>query len=184
VNKPDSFFLVVGSGSIAAANLPGLCHLLQTSIGGPVVVALTEQAKRFVTEDTLRHMGDVERVITDTSPNTGDKPNHVWLAARARAVLVYPASAGFIGKLANGLALDLASTVLLNAHRKPVFIVPSMNEDMWSNPRLIANVKALTTCGYHVLDTDDGLAPPVQTVVEIVNSALFGMYHAQKERQI
>lgn len=157
--------VVLVSGSVAAANAPGLVSVLRERIHGQVVAVLTRNARRFVSIDTLRYAGGATAVLTDRSTPLADQPDHIWLAAQARGVLVYPATANFIGTLAAGLASNLASLTFLASHAKPRMIVPSMNPLMWSNPIVHQNISVLESVGVAVEPTANGLAPDVETVV-------------------
>lgn len=179
--KPEiekGFILVVGSASVAAANLPALTHLLATKIDSPVIVTLTRKARRFVTNDALLHFGGAAAVVYDRSPTITDRPNHVWLSSCARAILVYPASAAFIGLLANGLAPDVASTTLLCSHGKPLLVAPNMNQSMWNNPLLQRNVATLRGSGMEIAPTQDGMAPDVHRVIELFEQMLVSNPHS------
>ncbi len=164
--RPEKFILVIGSGSIAAANLAGLVFELKEKFKRQVVVILSASAKKFVTLDTLIHLGKADLVLLDDSPSVTDLPNHIWASENAAAVLVYPASAGFIGKMANGMALDLASTTILCCCELPILIVPSMNKKMWDNPFVQKNIDALGSAEMKIAATDHGLAPPVNIIQE------------------
>ena len=171
--QPDPV-LIIGSGSQSACNITGLCAAIAERMQRPVNVVLTESARRFVTEDTLRNVGGAQHVLTEDSVQLTATPNHIWLSARCCCVVVYPASAGFIGKMANGLALDLASTILLAAHAKPIFVFPSTNPEMWANPLVKRNIAALESCHFNVYRTGDGLAPDVESAAQYVASQLQG----------
>ena len=191
IELPPRFILIVGSGSVAAANLPGLTHVI-SELGLPVVVLLTAEARRFVTDDALRHLGGARAIVDDATPSLSDEPNHILLSRRAAAVLVYPASAGFIGKMAHGLGLDVASTTLLCCHEHLVLVVPSTNEVMWRNPLVQGNLRILREVGMHVLATGSGTAPDVYRIrtefAELLRShstpSLWRDFHAPEEIQI
>lgn len=163
--RRDGISLVIGSGSVAAANLGGLAHELRRVVPRPVVVVLTEGARRFVTPVAVAHLGGCA-VVTDEAVAPDATPLHVWLTDLARNVLVYPASAGFIARAATGAATDLASTTLLCATGLPVLVVPSMHPRMWASTILQDNVRLLERAGMTVLPTRDGVAPPVDAVVD------------------
>ncbi len=166
--------LIIGSGSQSACNITGLCAAIAVRMRRAVNVVLTEAARRFVTEDTLRNVGGAQHVLGDHSTQVTAKPNHIWLSSESCCVVVYPASAGFIGKMAHGLALDLASTIVLAAHTKPIFVFPSTNAEMWANPLVKRNIALLESCHFHVYPTNDGLAPDVENAAEYVASQLRG----------
>ena len=155
--------LMIVSGSVEAANAPGLSWLLKEALNLPISIVLTDSARRFVTCDALLLLGKADEVLTGYTIERG-YPTHIRLAQESLAVLVYPASAGFIGKAANGLALDLASTCLLALIDKPVMFVPSMNESMWKNPLVARNVQMLQTVGITICSTETGISPSVETI--------------------
>lgn len=163
-----SWLTLIATGSIAAANVTGLCHLLRQHSALAVAVVPTRQALRFVTEETLLHMGEADLVVSDYAPALGAAPNHVWLNRNSVATAIYPASADFIGKVAHGLGVDFASTVALGAFDKPILLVPSVNPEMWRNPLVQANLRTLRSVGVSVADTVEGTAPPVSVVAELI----------------
>lgn len=150
--KSTEWITLVGAGSVAAANLPGLCHLLRKRGPYPVAVVLTEQARRFVTEDALRYVGGADAVVLDYEPRLHVAcPNHVWLNRCSRITVVYPAAADAIGKIAGGLGPDFATTVMLGAFARSVMIVPSMSPEMWRNPFVQRNLNSIGSAGAYVL---------------------------------
>lgn len=169
-----AFALLVATGSVAAGNLPGLAHLIMERLGVPTVALLTRQARRFVTTETLLHMGGVKMVVHDGTPTIAGAPNHVWLSSQAVGTLVYPASAGFIGKMASGLATDLASTTLLCCLGKPILIAPSMHPKMWNHPLVQRNVRVLSEIGMGIAPTEDGMPAGVHEIQELFGRMLDG----------
>jgi phosphopantothenoylcysteine synthetase/decarboxylase len=164
--RSEGVQLVIGSGSVAASNLGGLVYELGKRDDVPTVVVLTEAARRFVTAEAIEELGDCV-VLTDELARRVTPPAHVWLPERASGVLVYPASASFVGRVASAIATDLASTVMLAAYGCPVVVVPSMNHRMWRNPLVQANVAQLRAAGMEIAQTADGTAPSVPEVVEL-----------------
>ncbi|MCX4985322.1 flavoprotein [Streptomyces sp. NBC_00572] len=159
----DGLTLVIGTGSVAAVNIGGLLHELSSALPGPTAVILTEAARRFVTPAAVRHLGRCP-VLTCETTGPEIRPLHVWLTDVARRVLVYPASAGFLGRVAGGLATDLASTTYLCATGIPTLVVPSMHPRMWNGALVRQNVRRLMAAGAQVLPPRDGAAPPVAEV--------------------
>jgi phosphopantothenoylcysteine decarboxylase/phosphopantothenate--cysteine ligase len=172
--------VVIGTGSVAAANLGGLVYELRRTQPGPVVVILTEAALRFVTPATVRHLGRCP-VLTEESTAPSNEPLHVWLTDVASRLLVYPASAGFLARAAAGMATDLASTTLLCATGVPTLAVPSMHRRMWTNCLMQQNVQRLRQVGIHFLSSPDGMAPSVENVVSAM-SDLSSVQTGQMER--
>jgi phosphopantothenoylcysteine decarboxylase/phosphopantothenate--cysteine ligase len=179
VNRLD-WITVVGTGSVAAANLPGLCYLLRKRGQHPIAVVLTEQARRFVTEHAVRYVGEADALVLDHEPRFHHAwPNHVWLNRCSRITVVYPAAADAVGKIASGLGPDFATTVMLGAFTRSVIIVPSMSPEMRRNPFVQRNLESIASAGARVLETGDGMAPPVVEVAEAIFAELAG--HPMRE---
>jgi len=138
------------TGSIAAYKAGDLIQLLRQE-GARVVCVLTESAKKFVTPLTIRAISG-ENVYHDFfACDTPYDVLHTSLAEEADLVLVAPASANFIARLAAGLADDLASCIVL-ATRRPVLISPAMNDHMFNHPITQQNIQKLKSIGYHFAD--------------------------------
>ena len=138
------------TGSIAAYKAGDLVQVLREA-GARVICVLTACAKHFVTPLTLRALSG-EAVYSDFfSAETPYGVIHTSLAEEADLVLIAPASANFIARLAAGLADDLASTIVLAAD-KPIVVVPAMNDHMLSHPLTQRNLKTLREIGYHIVD--------------------------------
>ncbi len=134
------------AGSIAAYKACEIVSRLRR-LGCRVSVVMTQAAQRFVTPLTFETLSK-NRVVTDlwTPPDTYD-PLHVSLADRADALVIAPATANVIGKIANGLADDpLTCTVM--AARCPKIVAPAMNDLMWSSPMTQENVAKLERHGF------------------------------------
>jgi phosphopantothenoylcysteine decarboxylase/phosphopantothenate--cysteine ligase len=84
------------------------------------------------------------------------KVDHIDLADRADVMIIAPATANIIGKLANGIAEDFLTTTTL-AVTAPIIICPSMNVNMWNNPVVVGNVKKLKTLGYQIIKPTSGM---------------------------
>ncbi|MFE6051811.1 flavoprotein [Kitasatospora sp. NPDC056446] len=173
--RQEGLTVVIGTGSVAAANLGGLAYELGRTRPGPLVVILTEAAGRFVRPAAVRHLGRCP-VLGEETTAPSLEPLHVWLTDVASRLLVYPASAGFLARAAAGMATDLASTTLLCATGTPTLMVPSMHPRMWANHLVQQNVRRLRQAGIRVLGSPDGMAPPVEDVV----SALFDLSAGQE----
>ncbi|HEY6221960.1 MAG TPA: flavoprotein, partial [Candidatus Eisenbacteria bacterium] len=155
------------TGGIAAYKTPELVRSLARE-GAHVSVIMTKSARRFVTKDALRSVthGPVltdlfERDALGVGPwFEGAPPSslgmaHIGMAREADLVLIAPATANAIGKLAHGLADDLLSTALL-ATRSPVLLAPAMNVAMWEHAAVRENVAALRARGVHFVGPDEG----------------------------
>jgi len=141
-------------GGIAAYKSADLTSKL-VQAGAEVTVVMTESGTRFVTPLTFESLSRrpvyVDMWRTDREMN----PTHVALADWTELVLVCPATANIIGKLAGGIADDLLSTVLLSVD-VPVVLAPAMNTRMWDNAVVRQNVARLRELGRHVIEPGEG----------------------------
>ena len=137
------------TGGIAAYKAAELARLLMRN-NVEVQVAMTQAAKRFVTPATFQALTG-KPVISDlwdaSFPNS---MAHIELTRGVEAVLVAPASADFLAKLAHGLADDLLSTACL-ARNGPLLVAPAMNREMWDNPATQRNLATLRADGVRIL---------------------------------
>lgn len=133
--------IVLGvTGSIAAYKAADLVRLL-VKADFKVKVVMTRHAKEFVHPNTFSALSG-HRVYDDLFDPEVNSMMHIELAKWADVVLIAPASASIIGKLASGIADDLLTTVCL-ATSKRIILAPSMNKEMWANPIVVDNVKKL-----------------------------------------
>ncbi|GAH89419.1 unnamed protein product, partial [marine sediment metagenome] len=123
--------------------------------GAEVTVVMTESATRFVTPLTFETLSRRPVHVDLWRPAGEFNPRHVSLADWADLVVVAPATANIIGKFANGIADDLLSTLLL-AVDIPVILAPAMNNRMWANPAVQANVTHLKELGHHIIEPGEG----------------------------
>ncbi|MCB1563771.1 MAG: bifunctional phosphopantothenoylcysteine decarboxylase/phosphopantothenate--cysteine ligase CoaBC [Alphaproteobacteria bacterium] len=141
----DKKILLVISGGIAAYKALELIRLIKKA-GGTVRCILTKGGTEFVTPLSVTTLSE-EPVYTDLwSLKDETEIGHIRLSREADLIVVAPASADFLAKIAQGLADDLASTTLL-ASNKPVLIAPAMNPEMWESPATQANLKTLIARG-------------------------------------
>ena len=142
-------------GGIAAYKAVELVRRLRDA-GAEVQVAMTASAQRFVDAQSFQAVSHrtVRHSLWDAAAEAA--MGHLELARWAELVIVAPATANSIAKLAHGLADDLVSTVCL-ASDAPLAIAPAMNHRMWLNPATQANVETLRMRGVHVLGPDTGL---------------------------
>jgi phosphopantothenoylcysteine decarboxylase/phosphopantothenate--cysteine ligase len=115
---------------------------------------LTAEAREFVTPLTLQTLSG-RRAYTDLFSLEESSVIHTSLADHARLILIAPATANLIGKLANGLADDLLTCVVM-ASTAPVLLAPAMNVHMYNHPAVRTNLKRLKQLGYHVIGPDVG----------------------------
>jgi len=140
------------SGSIAAYKSAFLTRLLVKQ-GVEVQVLMTESAKAFIaplTLATLSKRSVLSEIVSESSWN-----NHVELGLWADAMLIAPASANTLAKLAHGLCDHILSAVYLSA-RCPVFVAPAMDVDMWHHPATQANIRRLQEHGVKVIPVGHG----------------------------
>ena len=142
------------TGGIAAYKAAELTRLF-VKAGIAVDVVMTEAATRFVTPTTFQALSG-RPVLTDLwQSGTGDGMGHIALSRGADAILVAPASADFLAKLAHGRADDLLSTLCL-ARDCPLLVAPAMNRQMWAHAATQRNVAQLAADGVAVLGPDTG----------------------------
>jgi phosphopantothenoylcysteine decarboxylase/phosphopantothenate--cysteine ligase len=137
------------TGGIAAYKAAELVRLLIKE-GASVQVAMTEAATHFVTPVTFQALSG-KPVFTDQwDPRVANNMAHIDLSREADALLVAPASADFLAKVAHGLADDLLTTLVL-ARDCPLLVAPAMNRQMWENPATRRNIATLVTDGVAIL---------------------------------
>ncbi|MBK9254667.1 MAG: bifunctional phosphopantothenoylcysteine decarboxylase/phosphopantothenate--cysteine ligase CoaBC [Saprospiraceae bacterium] len=140
------------SGSIAAYKAVFLCRILIKS-GCEVKVVMTPSATTFVTPLTLSTLSG-NTVFTDISDETGWH-NHVESGLWADAMIVAPATATTLAKMANGIADNMLTACYLSA-KCPVFIAPAMDLDMWIHPSTVRNIESLRSYGNHIINVGFG----------------------------
>lgn len=152
--------LLVVSGGIAAYKTPKIVSLFKED-GHEVRVVATNSGLRFASQLTLATLSG-HPVAHDLWEGAGDHElSHIRLPEWADLILVAPATANLLGKVANGIADDMAST-LLNAAGTgedaacPVVYVPAMNTRMWKHAATRANVEKLTSWGARVIPPESG----------------------------
>ncbi len=142
------------TGGIAAYKAAELCSML-VKRGAEVHVLMTAAARRFVGEltfETLSH----NPVVTELFSRSAEyDPEHVALARRASAVVVAPATANILAKMACGIADDALSTALLTFDC-PCFVAPAMNSRMWKHPATVENVRRLKERGVVFIGPAEG----------------------------
>ena len=145
--------LIIGGG-IAAYKASELVRLIRRE-GGAVTCVLTKSGSQFVTPMTLAALSENEVHTTLWDLDAEAKMGHIQLSRNADLVVVCPATADLMAKMAAGLADDLATTLLL-ATDKPVLAVPAMNVRMWEHPATRRNVATLRADGGEVMQPDEG----------------------------
>ncbi|MBO7456654.1 MAG: bifunctional phosphopantothenoylcysteine decarboxylase/phosphopantothenate--cysteine ligase CoaBC [Paludibacteraceae bacterium] len=176
--------ILVGiSGGIAAYKIPELIRLL-IKAGAEVRVTTTRNALQFVTETTLQTLSG-SRVYSDVFAAINEHATeHISLPEWCDAMIVAPATANVIAKMASGIADDaLTTTICSCAARKPIIVAPAMNDKMWENPatqhaietirgwekvRVIEPDEGLLACG----TSGKGRMPEIEELQEAVEYAL------------
>lgn len=147
--------IVVGvTGGIAAYKAADLVSKLRQS-GASVTVVMTDAAKQFVSPLTFESLSD-NPVVTDLFG--GRSPyvmGHISIAERADIVVIAPATANIIGKIASGIADDALTTTVISCDA-PVLVAPAMNDGMYNNPIVQSNIKRLEGLGYKMIGPAEG----------------------------
>jgi phosphopantothenoylcysteine decarboxylase / phosphopantothenate---cysteine ligase len=147
-----SVLIIIGGGIAAYKSLELIRRLKERNIA--VRAVLTDGGAHFVTEVSLTALTGA-KVYRDMFELTGDGVRHIQLSREADLVVVAPATADLMAKMAAGLAGDLASALLLAADKK-VLLAPSMNVKMWDNPATRRNVATLKGDGILFVGPDAG----------------------------
>lgn len=142
------------TGSIAAYKIAGLASMLK-KLNANVTVLMTENATNFINPITFETLTGNKCLIDTFDRNFQYNVEHVSLAKLADVVLVAPASANVIGKLANGIADDMLTTTVMACKCKKI-IAPAMNTNMYENPIVQDNMEKLKRFGMEVITPDTG----------------------------
>lgn len=147
--------IIVGiTGGIAAFKIATLVRLL-IKRGAEVQVVMTPNAKEFITPVTLSALTGKPVVSEFFTANTGEWHSHVDLGLWADALVIAPATASTIGKMANGIADNMLVTTYLSA-KAPVLIAPAMDLDMMAHPSTVRNIDLLRSYGNHIIEPAEG----------------------------
>ena len=142
------------TGSIAAYKAAEILSLLRKK-GADVFVIMTESATKFVQPLTFSSLSGHPVVTNMFSSSDRIVVKHISLSQWADLILVAPATANIIGKIANGIADDMLTTTIM-AFKSKVIFAPAMNKNMISNPIYQGNVKKLAVLGYEFIDSEYG----------------------------
>ena len=178
--------LLIVTGSIAAYKAADLAHGFRKA-GFNVNVIMTKNAAFFINPITFETLTG-NKCVTDTFDRNFDfEVEHISLAKSADLCMVAPASADIIGKIANGIADDMASTTIM-AVKCPRLIAPAMNTAMYENPVVQDNLKKLGAYGYEIVEPAEGLLacgdngkgklPPVEELIAR------GLRHIRHEKDL
>ena len=170
------------SSSIAAYKICNLARML-TKLGADVHVSMTQNTQNFVHPLTFETLTQHKCLIDTFDRNFEYSVEHVSIAKKADVVMIAPATANVIGKIANGIADDMLTTTVMACTCKKI-IAPAMNHNMFHNPIVQENLEKLRRHGYEVIepvkgmlanrDIGDGKLPDEETLLEyIVREAAF-----------
>ena len=164
------------TGSIAAYKIAYLASALH-KLHADVHVLMTENATNFINPITFETLTGNKCLVDTFDRNFEFKVEHISLAQMADVIMVAPATANVIAKLAHGLADDMLTTTIL-ASKAPKLIAPAMNTAMYENPVVQDNIRKLQTYGYEVItpasgylacgDTGAGKMPEPETLLEYI----------------
>ena len=142
------------TGGIAAYKCATLTRLL-IKAGAEVQVIMTPNAKQFIQPLTLSTLSGKPVISEFFTANTGQWNSHVDLGLWADALIIAPATASTIGKMANGVADNMLVTTYLSA-KAPVFVAPAMDLDMMRHPSTVRNLDLLRSYGNHIIEPAEG----------------------------
>ena len=173
--------IVLGvTGSIAAYKIASLASMLVKQHAS-VHVIMTQNATNFINPITFETLTGHKCLVDTFDRNFEFQVEHVSLAKQADLMLIAPASANVIGKMAHGIADDMLTTTVL-ACKAPVYVSPAMNTNMYENPIVQDNLRTLETYGMKVIDpasgylacgdTGAGKMPEPQTLFAYVEAEL------------
>ena len=164
------------TGSIAAYKIAYLASALQ-KLHADVHVLMTENATNFINPITFETLTGNKCLVDTFDRNFQFQVEHVSIAKKADVVMIAPASANVIGKIANGLADDMLTTTVMACRCRKIF-APAMNTAMYENPIVQDNIKKLQHYGYEVItpasgylacgDTGAGKMPEPETLLEYI----------------
>ena len=173
------------TGGIAAYKIADLVSKLKKN-DYEVIVLMTEGAARFITPLTLKTISGRE-VLTDLWQDSPEwKVQHIGVAEEIDLLVVAPATANIIGKMANGIADDLLSTVYL-ANTAPVIIVPAMNSNMYQKPVVQENLNRLKSHGCTIVAPECGelacgaSGPGRLPDIEVIYQAIVDKIHPKQD---
>ena len=143
------------TGSIAAYKIANLARMLK-KLGCNVQVLMTENATNFINPITFETLTSNRCFIDTFDRNFQYSVEHVALAKQADVVMIAPADANVIGKIANGIADDMLTTTVMACPCKKL-VAPAMNHNMYHNPIVQDNIKKLAAYGYGIITPDTGM---------------------------
>lgn len=148
--------IVLGvTGSIAAYKIANLARMIK-KLGGNVHVLMTENAENFINPFTFETLTQNKCLIDTFDRSFQYSVEHVAIAKQADVVMIAPASANVIGKIANGIADDMLTTTVMACPCKKI-ISPAMNHNMFHNPIVQDNIDKLKKFGYEIVEPESGM---------------------------
>lgn len=155
-NLSDLNILLGVSGGVAAYKSVYLASKLTTA-GARVNTVMTENACRLIGPKSFEAVTN-SAVFTTLWGRTEEfrQPSHIKLVDGADIVVVAPATANIIGKIASGICDEILSTILCASWTKPRLLAPAMNENMWNNPAVQRNIKAIKDMGFELIGPETG----------------------------
>ncbi|MDE6784381.1 MAG: bifunctional phosphopantothenoylcysteine decarboxylase/phosphopantothenate--cysteine ligase CoaBC [Ruminococcus sp.] len=164
------------SSSIAAYKMCNVARML-TKLGAEVHVSMTANATNFIHPLTFETLTQNKCLIDTFDRNFQYSVEHIAIAKKSDVVLIAPATANIIGKIANGIADDMLTTTVMACTCRKI-IAPAMNHNMFHNPIVQENIEKLRRFGYEIIepvrgmlanrDTGDGKLPDEETLVEYI----------------
>jgi len=155
-SKLEGLNVLLGvSGGVAAYKAVDLASKL-SGAGASVRTVMTENACRFICPKSFEAVTRSAVFTTLWNETEQLRIGHINLVEWADIVVVTPATANIIGKIANGICDDLLSTVLCACWQKPRLLAPAMNENMWRNPAVQRNVETIKQMGFELIGPEEG----------------------------
>lgn len=144
--------VVIGlCGSIAAYKS---CEIVRTFVKNDidVHVCMTKSATQFITPLTMQVLSNNYVYTDDSCDYDPSVISHISLSKNADLILIAPASANFISKIANGICDDFLSSLILATNNIPILIAPAMNTNMYNNVIFQQNLSTLLSCGFNLIE--------------------------------
>lgn len=147
--------IVIGiTGGIATYKACSIISYLK-KMGANVQVIMTKNATKFITPLTIETLAKSKVIVDMFERPDNIEVKHISLARIADLVLIVPATANIIGKVANGIADDMLSTTIMATKAKTIF-APAMNNQMYENKIVQDNIEKLKSYGYEFIEPDEG----------------------------